>query len=434
MSERQLHLILEYGALRGSWRFKEKGQPYDRLPGFQDFLDMALAAERAHFDAVFFADFLGLDRIKLARRATIPFEPQTLLAALAARTSHIGLIATQSTLFNYPFNIARMFSSLDHISGGRSGWNVVTSFKGERNYGMESIPSPQERYAAAQEFVDATLALWDSWKPGAMIADPANRDYVDVSKVVDVNFNGPRYQVEEALDLPPMPQGRPVLVQAGASEDGLNFAARNAEAVFLAAPDIEHALRFSADLRQRVVAAGRSPDALRILPGLRIVLADTDEAAEALHAVGISDADLERTRIRVEDEVAGLDLSGLPLDEPVPAGRFPSLSDIASADRRRSRAALYRDLALAGGATLRTFLSRVQATGGHLVMVGSPKTVADMMENWFNSGACDGFMLGEGIGHELFFEAVVPELVRRGLFRARYEGSTLRQHLGLGAP
>lgn len=434
MSQRQLHLVLEFGALRPSWTWKEKGQPYSRLPSFHDFLGMARQAEEAHFDAVFFADFLGLDRIKLARRATIPFEPQTLLAALAAMTSRIGLISTQSTLFNYPFNVARMFASLDHLSEGRAGWNIVTSFNGEKNYGMDTIPSPEERYAAAQEFVDVVLALWDSWEPGANIADPGNPVYVDVSKVHDVNFAGERYRVAEALDLPRPVQGRPVLVQAGASEVGLNFAARNAEVVFVASPTIDHGLEFSTNLRKRVVDAGRPADALRILPGLRIVIAETEAEAWRLQASQGSDTELSGIRKRMETEVEGLDLGGLDLDAPIPPERFPSPEEIAKFGRRRSRAVLIREIALGEGVTLRSFLHKMQGAGAHLEMVGTPKQIAAEMEQWLTSKAADGFMLGSGIGHDLFFSEVVPELVRRGIFRSAYHGNTLRDHLGLAEP
>lgn len=428
---RQLHLVLDFGALASQWKWKEQGKAFTRLPSFQDFLDYAKKAEAAHFDAVFMADFIGLNRTNLAGRAPVPFEPQTILSALAVTTSRIGLIGTQSTLFNYPYNVARLFAALDHLSGGRSAWNLVTSFNGESNYGFTEIPTPEERYDAAQEFLDIINRLWDSWDKDVFINDPANPLYVDTSKVHDVIFSGQYHSINGALDLPRPVQGRPVLVQAGASDIGLDFAARNAEVVFVAALGLEHAQSLSQDLTVRLEAVGRSRDSIRILPGLRIVVAETEEEAVRLRATQYSSNGLEAIRAYVEREVEGLDLSGLDLDSPIPPERFPDDAQIATMRRRRSRAVVLRGLALAKGTTLRDFLQRMQGSGSHFEMIGTPLQIADQIEEWYGSGAVDGFILGAGIGHELFFERVVPELVKRGLFRSNYEHETLRGHLGL---
>lgn len=428
---RHLRLILEYGAARSSFRWKQQGEPYDRLPSLEDFVSLAVRAEESGFDAVFFADFIGLDRRTVGGRATIPFEPLTLLAAVAARTKRIGLVATASTTFSYPYSVARQFASLDHLSAGRAGWNIVTSFRGEENFGLPSLPEPEERYAMAQEFLDVTQALWSSWEQDATISDATNPAYVDPEKVHDVKFEGRWYRVEGALDLPTPVQGSPVLFQAGASGPGIAFAARNAEATFVASPSIEHARTYQERLREAEQEVGREPGSVLVLPGLRVVLAETDLEAEVLREAQLAQVSLEALRATVEAEFEGLDLSGIEWNEPIPEGRFPSAAQIAEFSRRRSRAELYREAAFRPGVTLERFLRGVQRSGGHLTLVGSPVTVAAQIEHWFSSGVVDGFLLGESIGIDLFFDGVVPELVRRGLIRDEETTTTLRGRLGL---
>lgn len=429
----RLRLLLEYGAARTAFKWKERGEAYDRLPSLDDFVTLTRRAEDCGFDAVFFADFIGLDRQTIETRATIPFEPLTVLSAVAARTERIGLIATASTTFSEPYALARQFASLDHLSGGRAGWNIVTSFRGEENFGLTELPAPADRYERAQEFVDITRALWSSWDADARVADPDVPEYVRSDRVHDIDVEGRWYRVKGALDLPTPVQGEPVLFQAGASGPGIDFAARNAEATFIASPGIEHARAYHDRLREAEAAAGRTPGRVLIFPGLRVVIGETDAEAEALREAQLAVVPLETIRATVESEIEGLDLSDLAWHDEIPEHRFPTAEQIGASSRRQSRAALYREAAFRPGVTVERFLRGVQRSGGHLTLVGSPVTVADKIESWYRSGVIDGFLLGQSIGIDRFFDDVVPELARRGITGADTGEVLLRNRLGLGA-
>lgn len=398
-------------------------------------IERAQEAERALLDGVFYVDFVGLDRTALAANPSVPFEPLTALAALAAHTRHIGLIGTVSTMFTPPFGLARQLASLEQLSGGRIGWNAVTSFAAAEAYGHRSLPSPGERYRQAQEVVDVVRALWDSWPADAVVADPETGRYADVDRIRHVSWHGEHVDVEGALDIPRSPQGGPVLFQAGASSDGIAFAGRNAEAIFAATPTHGLAAEFAGALSEAATAAGRRREDIRILPGVHLYVRDTvPEAQAAARAAAVTPHRIESILADLEVELPTLTLRGLDLDRPIPAHVFPSREEIAGLGARRSRIETYRRLAYDDAPTYREFLERSAISGPHAAMIGTPDTVADEMARWQATGAADGFTLlgGDEISH--LDRTLLAELRRRGLFRTDYTGSTLRDHLGLREP
>lgn len=388
--------------------------------------------ERDGFDAVFYADFLGINRTKLAATPVLPHEPLTFMGALAASTKRIGLVATASTMFEHPYNLARQLASLDHLSGGRIGWNAVTSFNGEKNYGLETIPSPEERYEIAEEFVDVVSKLWASWSETAIPSDAEAGRYVDAEQVRDVEHKGKHFAVKEALDIPRSPQGRPVIFQAGASERGIEFAARYGEALFVATPDFDAAADFYSQVKSQARAKGRPDNALKIFPGVHLFLAETEEEANALLRGDVSDADIRKITAKVEYEFPEFRLSGLPLDEPIPVDRIPTLEAIAQSNRRRSRAQVLWGLATRKGSTLRDFLQYLSNSYGHLVVVGTAETAATQLAEWYTNGAADGFIVLDCNRYDLLVGSVLPALRDLGLWQPP-TANTLRENLGIAA-
>lgn len=363
-----------------------------------------------------------------------PFEPMTLLGALSAVTTHIGLVATASTTFNFPYNVARQFASLEQLSRGRSGWNVVTSYDAERAFGLRELPSPAERYRRAQEFLDVVIELWHSWEPDAIIADRERQRYIDVKKIHPVDFHGDHIDVEGALDFPASPQGHPVIFQAGSSSDGLEFASRNAEGIFCALPTMARGVEFYQQIKSRAVDVGREPDSVKVLPGLRAFIGDTREEAEA-NFVRTAESRFDVTVRQLEADF-GLRVFGYPLDRPRTADLFPTDGEIESMGRRRSRLLSYKRLALDPeyAPTFADFVRKVAVQADHTVLVGTAQEVADELERWFVSGAADGFTVNDRGEVSKFLTRVIPILVNKGLFRREYEGTTFRDHLGLRAP
>ncbi|MFC8526886.1 NtaA/DmoA family FMN-dependent monooxygenase [Nocardia sp. NPDC057227] len=373
---------------------------------------LARLAEAATFDLLFAADALGSD----AELGAKP-EPITLFAALAAQTEHIGLVPTVSTTFTAPFNLARQLQSLDHLSGGRAGWNAVTSAIGEHNFGDAPLPAHADRYRQGLEHVSVVTRLWDSWRDG--------------SQQGPIDHRGEFYRVAGPLPLPRSPQGRPVLFQAGSSADGQDFAARFAEGVYTAQQTLAGAQRFYRSLKAKTAAAGRDPAGLLVLPGVSTTIGGTEAEARALDAELFEAGYSAQSRIGLERHLAGADLSGLGLDDTVPAGLLPPVHAIQG---RQSRYALFRELAVEEGWTLRQLLELQQRSAGHGRAVGSPEQVAERLIEWFRQGGADGFVImpGQGPGGvEAFTEQVVPILRRRGVFRTEYESTTLRGNLGL---
>ncbi|GLZ33345.1 monooxygenase [Lentzea sp. NBRC 105346] len=429
-----LHLnlfIIDTGHHEASWRLPES-DPLSHLD-IAYHQRIAQIAERAKFDSVFLADSPAQFGDP-GRRPSGRIEPTILLTALAAVTSRIGLIATASTTYNEPFNLARRFSSLDHVSGGRAGWNIVTTAGDDaaRNFGLDAQPAHVQRYERAAEFVEVSKKLWDSWEDDAIVADKASGVHALKDKVHPINHVGRFFSVQGPLNAPRSPQGHPLLVQAGSSEDGKDFAAKHAEAVFTAQQTLEDAIAFYQDVKRRAVAFGRDPDHVKILPGLVPVIGSTE--AEALAA----EEELDRL---IAPEYARANLAKLlkvpaerlDLDRPLPDD-LPTEEEIEGA---KSRYTLIVELARRENLTVRQLIGRLGGGRGHKTFAGTPEQVADTIEHWYRSGAADGFNIMPAVlpsGLEVFADQVLPILRARGLFRTEYTGTTLREHYGLPRP
>lgn len=432
MSERRLSLnafVMTTGHHEAAWRYA-KTQP-ERAHDVNAYIEIAQIAERGKLDAVFLADGPAL-RQNIKHRVHSAFEPITLLSALAVATTRIGLISTASTSYYEPYNLARLFASLDHISGGRAGWNIVTTagLSAAQNFGLDAIPAHAKRYERAEEFVEVVLKLWNSWDADAVVNDPRSGVYADPAKIHAIDHVGPFFSVKGPLNVPRTPQGHPVLVQAGSSEDGRAFAARFAEAIFTAHQTLASAQEFYADIKARAVQLGRLPGEVKVLPGISPFLGGTEAEALALerefNELTVPEYGLEQLH-----SLTGIDFSSYPLDGPVPVSAFGSLSEVEGA---QSRYALVLDIVRRERPTIRQLLHRLAGGRGHWVLAGTPEQVADEIARWFLSGAADGFNVMPPYfpgGLVDFVEQVVPILQGRGLFREEYEGVTLREHFGL---
>ena len=401
---------------------------------FSHFKRIAQTAELAKFDMVFLADGIGI-RAKdepagaLCRSAqTAELEPLTLLSALAAVTQRIGLVATASTTYNEPFHIARKWASLDHISGGRAGWNIVTSWSEAeaRNFNREAHLDYETRYERAAEFVEVVEGLWDSWEEDALLHDKASGIFFEPSKLHALEHRGKHFQVKGPLSVARTPQGRPIMVQAGASAQGLEIAARHADLVYSAPQDMAQAQAYYADLKGRLAAYGRAPSDLLIMPGVTLFIGRTEQEARDKY-------DAMNARV---DPLLGLsylygqmgDLSAYDVDGPVPEPTNPAVRSIA----KSLLAAARRD-----NLTIRQLYTRTAAGFATRVKIGTAAQIVDDMEEWVAAGAADGFNLCPPLlpnGLDDFVELVLPELRRRGMFRTEYEGPTLRENLGLKLP
>ena len=430
---KKLHLNLfihSRGHHEASWRHPD-ASPLS-LYDIRYYQDLATKAEAGLFDSIFLADALALgDDIVSGPRTGL--EPITVLAALATSTSRIGLIATTSTTYTEPYNLARQFASIDHISGGRVGWNIVTSWLATAagNYGGGTPISHAERYERGEEFMAVVKALWDSWDAGAIVDDRAAGQYARPGSIRRIDHKGKYYQVAGPLNLPRGPQGRPVLVQAGSSETGRDFAARHAEAIFTAQLEKATAQAFYKDLKARVVTAGRPTDQALILPGFSPLIAGTETEAKRLADELGALTDPEVGRRRMSARFGGHDFSRLPLDTPLAPEDFPDPETIEAA---RSRTEVIVGLVRREKPTLRELLAMLAGARGHHVFAGTPEQVADLMQDWLEDGAADGFNIMPPILPsmlEVFIAEVVPILTKRGLFRTAYEGETLREHYGL---
>ena len=430
---RQLHFnlfLMGVGHHEAAWRHPRTDP--SAAGDIAHFQRLAQAAEAASFDSVFLAD--GVEARSDGGWGLISqFEPFTLLTALATVTSRIGLIGTVSTGFSEPYNLARQFASLDHISHGRAGWNIVTSAgdRAAQNFSRDANQEHAVRYERAAEFLDVVTALWDSWEDGALLLDRASGAFADQDRVHDIDHVGKHFQVRGPLNIPRSPQGHPLLVQAGSSDSGRAFAARWAEAVFTAQQTLAEGQTFYRDLKRQAAGLGRDPELVRILPGVVPVIGSTEAEARALDEE--LDALINPARaVGVLSGVLGVDLTDHPLDEPLPP--LPPVTEINGA---KSRFELIRDLAERDRLTLRQLVGRLGGGRGHQVVVGTPEQVADHIETWFTQGAADGFNIMPPVlpsGLDDFTEQVVPVLRRRGLFREGYAGSTLREHYGLPRP
>lgn len=434
--KRQLHLNLfihSRGHHEASWRHP-LASPLP-LTDIRYYQDLAQRAEKALFDSIFLADQLALgDDASQAARSWL--EPVTVLAAIAPVTSRIGLIATCSTTYTEPFNLARQFGSLDHISNGRIGWNIVTSWlaTAARNFGGSGQVSHTDRYAQGEEFMTVVKGLWDSWAEDAVVDDRAGGLYAKANRIRPINHKGEHYEVAGPLNLPRTPQGRPVLVQAGSSDVGRRFAARHAEAVFTAHMEKATAQAFYADLKSLVREEGRNPDQVHILPGFSPMIASTEAEAERMSREINELSDPEVGRKRLSGRFGGHDFSHLPLDRPLTPADFPDPGTVQAA---RSRTEVILGFVKREQPTLRQLLAYLAGARGHFTFAGTPEQAADLIQDWFTDGAADGFNIMPPILPEqldVFSAEVVPILQKRGLFRTAYEGKTLREHYGLSWP
>lgn len=435
-SSRQIKLgafLMQTGHHIAAWRHPDAQA--DAPVNFRHYAELARRAEAAKFDAIFLADSVGVrntDLASLSRTARSDhFEPLTLLSALAAVTERIGLIATVSTTYNEPYHVARKFASLDHISGGRSGWNLVTSSgQGEaQNFNLDEHVEHARRYARAAEFHDVVLGLWDSWEDDAFLRDKHSGQYFDPAKLHPLRHRGEHFSVRGPLNVSRSPQGRPVVVQAGASPAGRDLAARTAEVIFVAHQTFDEARAFYRDIKGRAVEYGRDPDDIKIMPGIFPVIGRSQAEAEDKFA---RLQDLIHPVVGVQllsNMIGGFDLSGYPVDGPLP--------DIPETNGGKSRQQLLIDLARRDNLTIRQLYLRIAGARGHQQVVGTPQSVADQLQQWFEGDGADGFNIMSPWlpgGLDDFIELALPELRRRGLFRTEYSGATLRQHLGLARP
>src|ERR1700675_1812747 len=425
-AKRQMHLgvfVLGTGNHSAGWRYEGAATSNNDLSVIQE---IARQAERGKFDLLFVSDGLVMDPGDhpsfLCR-----FEPTTLISALSASTRHIGLGATVSTSFGEPYHVARAFASIDHITKGRAAWNVVTSSSGKAalNFSREEHMEHDLRYEVAQEFVDVVKGLWDCWEDGAIVADKATGTFLDPAKVRPLNHKGRFFQVKGPINMARSPQGHPVIIQAGGSEAGLELAARTADGVFSVVQELSSAKAAYRNLKMRTVKHGRTPDQLTVLPGVMPIIGSTD--AEARDKLSLLQSWLTPTNaLTLVTSRIGYDVSGFPLDGPVPA---PPPGEGSHAFSR----VLY-ETARCENMTLRDLYNLSAATRGHWVLCGTAKRIADTLEEWFVEEAADGFnVLPPYFPGALtdFVDLVVPELQARGLFRREYQGTTLRDHFGL---
>jgi FMN-dependent oxidoreductase (nitrilotriacetate monooxygenase family) len=414
-----------------AWRHPDV--PADPLD-FGIYRRTAQIAEAACFDALFVADSVAAPSDALASRSarSVYFEPLTLLSALSAVTERIGLIATATTSYNEPYHVARKYASLDHLSGGRAGWNLVTSDAAAEagNFGRDAHIPHAERYARAREFQHVVQGLWDSWADDAFVRDKASGQFHRPEAVRAVDHEGEHFRVRGPLNVARSPQGRPVLVQAGSSETGRELAAESAEVVFTAQPSLARAQAFYADLKGRLARYGRSEDTLKIMPGVFVVVGRSEQEAQARYQAFQDLVDPQVGVALLGRMLGNFDLSGYPLDGPLP--ELPPTED-----GQRSRQQLLTELAGQEQLTLAELGRRIAGGRGHYSLIGTPTQIADELQAWFEGRAADGFNVlvpHLPLGLEDFATQVVPELQRRGLFRQCYQGRTLREHLGLQRP
>jgi FMN-dependent oxidoreductase (nitrilotriacetate monooxygenase family) len=417
-----------------SWRHPAAQAESD--VNFEHVRHLAETAERGKFDILFLADSYGLreDRLGLGGMTgfgnMLDFEALTLLGALAAVTKRIGLVATASTTYNEPYNLARKLATIDHISQGRAGWNVITSSMDAEayNYGLAEQISTEVRYERAGEFLDVVRDLWDSWEDEAIVRDRAAHRYFDASKVHRLDHRGRHFKVRGPLNLPRPPQGHPIICQAGASEIGWDFAARTADVMYGKAISLGEAQRFYAEVKGRMPQYGRTPEQLKILPGLVAVAGKTEkEAREKFRAVQNCLSEKEGRGLLAQ-RLPGFDFSNLALDDPLP--RSAEIEHAA----KKGRYFLERE---GRRLTVRELIDYVSAGIGHLTLIGSAGQIAETMVSWFEENGADGFNLMPHYlpgGLEDFVDLVIPELQARGVFRTEYEGTTLRDNLGLSRP
>jgi N-acetyl-S-(2-succino)cysteine monooxygenase len=423
---RQMHLgvfVLGAGNHSAGWRWEGAAVSNNDLAVIQK---VARIAERGKFDLLFVSDGLDYEQGDLPS-FMCRFEPTSLISVLSAHTTRLGLGATVSTSFTEPYNVARLFASIDHLSQGRAAWNVVTSSRSKAalNFNFDRQMDHELRYQRAEEFVDVVKGLWDCWEDGALVADKASGVYIDDSKIRPLDHKGRFFQVKGPMNIARCPQGQPIIIQAGGSPSGLELAARTADVVFSVVQELDSAKKAYADLKGRMAKYGRSPEQLSVLPGVMPIIGASE--AEAKEKLDRLQSWLTPTNaLTLVTGRIGYDVSGYPLDGPVPP---PPPSE----GGRTFHRVLY-DMARRHNMTLRDLYNLTAAARGHWVICGTPTGIADTLEEWFVEGAADGYNILPAYfpgAFADFVDLVVPELQHRGLFRRYYEGQTLRDHLGL---
>lgn len=425
--ERVLHLNLfldGFGHHLASWR-----HPNSNLnqSAYQRFLKAAQVAEQGKFDAVFFADSLAMEPSIVAsgKARGHEIEPLTALSAIAAQTTHIGLIGTATTTYNEPYHVARKFASLDVISNGRTGWNLVTTDLAAeaQNFNIKEHVPHADRYARAEEFYDVVTGLWQTWNEDAILKDKDNGQYFDPEKIKVLNHQGHHFTVKGPLNVAPSPQQHPIVVQAGSSERGRELAARTANVIFTAQSSLESAQVFYSDVKSRLTRYGRHANELNVLPGLYVVVAKSKEEALAKQKI-LDDLIEESVGLGLLGRMLGnFDLSGVDVN-----GLLPDLGQTQTG--QQSRQDLFTQLSHEQGYSVKQLYARVASGRGHFSIVGTADEVADHIESWFKQGAADGFNIMPGLlpdGAEDFVELVIPVLQQRGLFRTEYQENTLRE-------
>lgn len=431
---RQLSLsvfVQQYGTHAHAWR--RPGIRVGGNPSLESWASIVRTLERGKFDFAFFADFVGNGGVETDGIGRRPrgggFEPLTLVGALATLTRHIGLVATVNTNFNEPYNLARRLASLDHLSGGRAGWNIVSSLSegAAKSFGVADALEHGDRYERASEFVEVAKSLWDSYDDGAFDSpNIQSGEFFDPKAVHPTRHHGKHFQIESLLDIARPIQGHPVFFQAGNSDTGREFAAQYAEVVYAAAQSLEEAKAYYGDVKGRMAKYGREPEDLKVTPGLFYHLGRTREEAQEKYESFRDAVDLSGSR-RV---LFGVDVSGYPLDEPLP-------HNLPEPTNGRGRWRQLTELARRESLTIREIILRFTTVQGHRIVVGTAKDIADQIEEWFVNYGADGFNLKPSLipdSLDDFVDHVVPELQKRGIFRREYQGSTLRENLGLRRP
>lgn len=393
-------------------------------------VDLAKQAEAAKIDAIFFADTTSADPILGGDTKVLGvYEPITSMSALASVTKDVGLIGTASTTFNLPYNVARQFQGLDTLTGGRAGWNIVTSWIGNDNFGIDEMPDGPERYRRAMEFVDVCRKLWGSWDADAIVADREAGVWVDPTRLHAINHVGDYFKVKGPINMPRSPQSGPVLVQAGSSGPGIELGATFAELIYTAQPILTKSIDFYANYKEIVKSKGRRADEVCIIPGILPIIGRTDAEAQEYAAELENWIDYAHAKRQLQGSL-GVDISDLDYDDKVPVERF----DTAVYNTPTSRGNIYRAQAEAGR-TVREMIRANAKAAGHQWIVGSASRVADLMADWFEQRACDGFNLNAPSlpeGYHRVLELLVPELQERGLFHDDYAGGTLRENIAAG--
>lgn len=430
-----LAFLMQTGGHIAGWRHP-RAAPH-ALTDIDYFRGLARTAERGLFDAVFLADYLGYPPAQSAEvfagTETPKLDPALLLSAIAGVTERIGLIGTASTTYCEPFDVARRMATLDHISHGRAGWNIVTSTMENEahNYGRDQHMGHSERYARAGEFVEVVRCLWDSWEDEAVLADKASGRYTDTDRIHALDYQGSFFRVAGPLTVPRPPQGHPVLVQAGASATGKAFAASCAEVIFTSHPTIDSAVTFRREMHALLADHGRAPESLKILTAITPVIGDSRDAAAALQRDLDALIPASVAINKLQSYLSGFDLSAFSPDDP-----FPTLPDHVLQGQNSTRDRVV-DLAARENLSIGQVAQRIAAGRTSRTVVGTASDVADELGAWYAAGAADGFVISPPFlpgGLEDFVDQVVPLLQALGLFRTAYEGSSLRENLGLSRP